>query len=80
MINSQWLKLPMSRTNFKCPKDSRAIEVRLSIHYLYDHIFLRAVNIVEITCQTHMSHDPPFTDTRYNDKIRSYDNLTDTKP
>ena len=29
MINRQWLKLPMSRTNFHGPKDVRAIEVRL---------------------------------------------------
>ena len=31
MINSQWLELPMSRTNFHGPKDVRAIEVRLYI-------------------------------------------------
>ena len=31
MINLQWLELPMSRTNFHCPKDVRAIEVRLYI-------------------------------------------------
>ena len=29
MINPQWLKLSMSRTNFPGPKDVRAIEVRL---------------------------------------------------
>ena len=29
MIKSQWLELPMSRTNFHDPKDVRAIEVRL---------------------------------------------------
>ena len=29
MINPQWLELPISRTNFHCPKDVRAIEVRL---------------------------------------------------
>ena len=29
MINTQWLELPMSRTNFQGPKDVRAIEVRL---------------------------------------------------
>ena len=29
MINPQWLELPMSQTNFHCPKDVRAIEVRL---------------------------------------------------
>ena len=29
MTNPQWLKLPMSRTNFYGPKDVRAIEVRL---------------------------------------------------
>ena len=28
-VNPQWLKLPMSRTNFHGPKDIRAIEVRL---------------------------------------------------
>ena len=31
MINPQWLELPMSRTNFRGPKDVRAIEVRLYI-------------------------------------------------
>ena len=30
MINIQWLKLPMSRTNFHGPKDVRAIEVWLN--------------------------------------------------
>ena len=32
MINPQWLELPMSRTIFYCPKDVRAIDVRLYIH------------------------------------------------
>ena len=31
MINSQWLELPISRTNFYGPKNVRAIEVRLWI-------------------------------------------------
>ena len=29
MINPQWLKLPMFRTNFHGPKDVRDIEIRL---------------------------------------------------
>ena len=29
MINPQWHELPMSRTDFHCPKDVRVIEVRL---------------------------------------------------
>ena len=36
MINPQWLKLPMSWTNFhgpKTPKDVRAIEVRLYLYF-----------------------------------------------
>ena len=32
MINPQWLKLRMSRTNFHGPKDVRTIEVQLYIH------------------------------------------------
>ena len=31
MINPQWLKLPMHRTNFYGPKDVQAIEVWLYI-------------------------------------------------
>ena len=31
MINTRWLELPMSRTNFYGPKDVRANEVRLYI-------------------------------------------------
>ena len=34
MINPQWLKLPMSRTNFHGPKDVRAIEVLLYFTFL----------------------------------------------
>ena len=34
MINPQWLELPISGTNFHGPKDVRAIEVRLYLHYL----------------------------------------------
>ena len=37
MIKPQWLELPMSRTNFHGPKDTRAIEVRLYIFLLYAH-------------------------------------------
>ena len=29
MINPQWLKLPMSQTNFHGPKDVHAIEIQL---------------------------------------------------
>ena len=29
MINTRWLELPLSRTNFHGPKGVRAIEVRL---------------------------------------------------
>ena len=36
MINPQWLKLPMSRTNFRGPEDVRAIEVQL----IFKEIFL----------------------------------------
>ena len=35
MVNSQWLELPMSRTNSHGPNDVRAIEVRL---YFTDHL------------------------------------------
>ena len=44
MINTQWLKLPISRTIFHGPKWVRAIEVRLYIVqmqvYLTDGVFL----------------------------------------
>ena len=29
VINPQWLELPISRTNFRGPKDIRAIEVQM---------------------------------------------------
>ena len=31
MTDPQWLELPISRTNFPCPKDVRAIEVQLPL-------------------------------------------------
>ena len=41
MINPQWLKLPLSRTNIHGPKDVRAIEVGLYAHkHLYVLLFL----------------------------------------
>ena len=35
IINTQWLKLPMSRITFHGPKDVRAIEVQLYMHFTY---------------------------------------------
>ena len=48
MINPQWLKLPMPRTNFHGPKDVRAIEVRLYLAGLILLVSIRMRKLIKM--------------------------------